>query len=182
MILFSAQDQSDRGVLVRQHPVLTGIIQVQVHLSRIRVRELPELEVDDDEASKSSMKKQQVNPIPLGPHAQSALSPDEGKIASELEKEGLEFTKQGPLKFALGVFVPQPEELQYVRILDLFVRCQIIAYMGLIAFRQECNLISRKRRSLVKLGLNLAIKLADRPATMQGFAFVERAGMRASDC
>ena len=35
---------------------------------------------------------------------------------------------------------------------------------------------------LVELGLNLAIELADRPATAQRFAFVERARVGASDC
>ena len=49
--------------------MVTRIIQIQMHLSSIRVAELAELQVDDDEASKSSVKKQQINPIPLIPDA-----------------------------------------------------------------------------------------------------------------
>ena len=98
MVLFSAQDESHRWVLARQHPVLPRIIQIQVHLSGIRVRELAELKVDDDEASESSVEKQQINTIPLVPNTQSVLAPDKGEIASELEEENLEFAKQSVLE------------------------------------------------------------------------------------
>jgi hypothetical protein len=55
-----------------------------VHLSGIGVRELAELEVDDDEASESSVEEQQIDTIPLVPHTQSVLAPDKGEIAPEL--------------------------------------------------------------------------------------------------
>jgi hypothetical protein len=99
MVLFSAQDESHRWVFPRQHPVLPCIIQIQVHLTGIRVREFAELEVDDDEASESAVDKQQINTAPLVPNTQSVLAPDKGEIASELKEENLEFAKQSVLGF-----------------------------------------------------------------------------------
>ena len=108
MVLFSAQDESHRRVLARQHPVLTRIIKVQVHLSGIRVRKFAELEVDDDEASQSSVEEQQIYTIPLVPDTQSVLTPDKGKIASELQEENLEFAKQSVLELAFRIIVLYP--------------------------------------------------------------------------
>jgi hypothetical protein len=51
------------------------------------------------------VEKQQINPIPLVPDAQSVLAPDKGEVASELKEESLEFAKQSVLKVALRVFV-----------------------------------------------------------------------------
>jgi hypothetical protein len=66
----------------------------------------------------------------------------------------------------------------------LCARCQrqAIADARLMALAQKCGLVSREGRSLIELGLNLAIELADRPATAQDFAFVERARVSASNC
>jgi hypothetical protein len=40
-----------------------------VHLPGIRVRELAEFEIDDNETSKSPVEKQQINPVPLASDA-----------------------------------------------------------------------------------------------------------------
>jgi hypothetical protein len=86
--------------------VLTRVIQVRVHLPSIRVRELAEVEIDNDEASESSVENQEINPIPLIPDAESVLAPDKSEIASELQEENLELAEQNVLKVALRVFVP----------------------------------------------------------------------------
>ncbi len=65
------------------------------------------------------------------------------------------------------------------------IRCQTIADVKLIALTQESGLVSREGiRPLIELGLNLAIELADSPATAHvRFAFcVERARVSASNC
>jgi hypothetical protein len=36
-----------------------------VHLAGISVRELPELEVDDDKAAQQAMKEDEIDPVPL---------------------------------------------------------------------------------------------------------------------
>jgi hypothetical protein len=76
-----------------------------VHLPSIRVRELAELEINNNEASESPVEKQEINSIPLVPDAQSVLAPDKGEIASELKEESLELAEQSVLKVALRVFV-----------------------------------------------------------------------------
>ena len=72
------------------------------------MRKFAELEVDDDEASQSSVEKQQINTIPLVPDTQSVLTPDKGKIASELQEENLEFAKQSVLELAFRIIVLYP--------------------------------------------------------------------------
>jgi hypothetical protein len=76
-----------------------------MHLSSIRVREFAELEVNDDEASESSVEKQQINTIPLVPDTQSVLAPDKRKIGSKLQEENLEFAKQSFLELAFRIIV-----------------------------------------------------------------------------
>jgi len=58
MILLGAEYQSNRRVLTGENPVFARVIQVQMHLSRIGVRELAQLEIYDDKRPKSAMKKQ----------------------------------------------------------------------------------------------------------------------------
>ena len=67
--------------LLRQgRPVLGGeyfvgetferVIQIEMHLPRIRMREFAEFEINDDEASEQPVKKQEVDPVPLISNAQ----------------------------------------------------------------------------------------------------------------
>jgi len=58
MIPFGAEDQPNRWVLAGERPVFAGIIQVQMHLSRIPMREFSQLEINDNETSEPSVKKQ----------------------------------------------------------------------------------------------------------------------------
>ena len=51
VILLGAQNEADRWVLPVQHPVCSGVVQVQVHLPRVGVGELAKLQIDDDEAA-----------------------------------------------------------------------------------------------------------------------------------
>ena len=58
-----------------------NFIDANTPMSGVRVGKLAELQVDDDEASEPSMKKQQINSVPLVPDAQPVLTPDKRKIA-----------------------------------------------------------------------------------------------------
>ena len=66
------------------------VVQIQVHLAGIGVRELAEFQVHDDEASKPAVEENQIDPIPFGSYAQSLLSSHEGEIAAQLQQELLE--------------------------------------------------------------------------------------------
>ena len=61
---FSAEDEADRWILTGARPVRARVVQVHVHLACIRVCELPELEVDHDEAAQQSMKEDGIDPVP----------------------------------------------------------------------------------------------------------------------
>src|SRR4051812_24369128 len=54
------QDQANGWVLSWQRPVLTRVITVHVHLTHVGVIELGELEIDDNKASQTAMKKQKI--------------------------------------------------------------------------------------------------------------------------
>ena len=71
-------------------PVLAGVVEVEVHLAGVGVRELAELEVDDDQAAQAPVEEEQVDPVPLVADAQAPLPADEGEVAAELEQERLE--------------------------------------------------------------------------------------------
>lgn len=62
--LLCAQDQANRRVFSRLHSVLTGIVQIEMHLPCIGIAEAPHLQVDDDEASQAPVEKDEVNPKP----------------------------------------------------------------------------------------------------------------------
>jgi hypothetical protein len=50
---------------------------------------LRELEVDDDKRPEPAVKQYQVDPVPFDIDSQTALPTDEGKIAAQLQEEGL---------------------------------------------------------------------------------------------
>jgi hypothetical protein len=77
------------------------VIQIKMHLPRIRVGELSEFEINDDEASKSSMKEEQVDPIPLVSDAQPMLASDKREVTPKFQQECLQLSYQGILKFGL---------------------------------------------------------------------------------
>src|SRR5262249_48951049 len=65
LALVRAKDEAHRWVLAGRRPVLTGVVEVKVHLPGVRVRELVELEIDDDEAPKPPVEKEEVHAVPL---------------------------------------------------------------------------------------------------------------------
>ena len=50
MVLLGAQDEPDGRILVGQRPVFTRVVQVQMHLPGVGVREAAELQIDVDQA------------------------------------------------------------------------------------------------------------------------------------
>jgi len=56
-----------------------------MHLSRIRVREFAEFEINNDETSEPSVEEHQVDSIPLVSNAQSMLASDESEITPKFQ-------------------------------------------------------------------------------------------------
>src|ERR1700689_3386116 len=64
-VLFRTENQADRRILIRECPVLTSIVQIEIHLSGVGVSELTNLQIDDNQATQPPIEKQQVDAIPL---------------------------------------------------------------------------------------------------------------------
>lgn len=124
-----AQDQTDGRVLAWQSPVLSGVVQVHMHLAGIGMREAADLHVDDHQAAQAPVEQQQVNAEPLVIDAQTALPADEREVATELQQEGLQALDQRRFKLALGVLVLEFEKFQDVGVLD-----------GLLGRKTSCGL------------------------------------------
>jgi hypothetical protein len=108
LILPCAEDKTDRRILVREHPVLPRVIQVQVHLPG--VRELAKFQIDDDEAAQPSMEEDQVDAIPLVPDPQATLAAHESEVAAELQQKTFELFDEHLFQLALRVLVLDTQE------------------------------------------------------------------------
>jgi hypothetical protein len=64
--------------------MLAGVVQVEIHLSRIGVSKFTKFQLDNDQASKPSMEEEQIDPIPFCAHSQPFLTSNESKIIAQL--------------------------------------------------------------------------------------------------
>ena len=94
VILGGAEDQPDGRILVGQGPMLARIVEVEVHLSGIGMRERAELQLDHHEAT------------------QAAVAGDEGETATEFEEEGFEVADQCGFQIMLGEIVAEVEKFE----------------------------------------------------------------------
>jgi len=104
-IPFGAEDESHRRVLSGVCPMLPGIIEIQVHLAGIGVREFPGFEINENEAPQSAVKKHQVDAVPFIPDAQALLASHEGEVIAEFQKEVFEVKNQRLFQRRFGVLV-----------------------------------------------------------------------------
>jgi hypothetical protein len=72
----------------------------------------PTFQVDHHETTQGSMKKEQVDAVPLVTNAQPPLPSDESEVAAEFEENFLEAKNQSFFESGLGIFVFQSQELQ----------------------------------------------------------------------
>ena len=70
--------------------MLARVVQIQVHLAGIGVREFTEFQIHDDEARRPAVEENQIDPIPFGSDAQPLLSSDECEIVAQFQKKLLE--------------------------------------------------------------------------------------------
>ena len=77
---FGAQNESDRWVLAGFHPMLTGVVQIEMHLPSVRIAESTDLEIDEDEGPQAAVEEDEVNTKPRVVDTKPALAAEEGKI------------------------------------------------------------------------------------------------------
>src|SRR5579863_4115485 len=109
-------------------PMLAGIVQIKIHLPGVGMGEFSELEVDENQTSKPTVKEQEVHPVPFVTDPQTFLPGHEREIVAEFKQEMLKMTNQSIFEVGLRVFVAQAEELQNEWIADLLLRRDVIVW------------------------------------------------------
>ena len=82
-------------------------------------------------------------------------------------------------QIAFGVFIFKAKKFEDERIANFFVGGNRITRYGFLTFHQHRGFIFRQCRALVKLRVDLAVKLPNRPAARQRLPRVKLAGVQA---
>lgn len=181
LIFVGAEDQADRRILFGVRPVLARVIEIEVHLSGVGVRELAELQVDYDQATKTSMKEEQIDAVPFITDAQPTLAADECEVAAQFHQEVLQLVDKRLFQVAFRILILEVEKLQDERILDRFFRRHRIGRRRFRTLPQHGALVLRQQGPFVEERIDLAIELPDAPAPAQGLRFVELARLEFLD-
>ena len=139
--------------------MLPRVVEIEVHLPGISVGELADLEVNYHQAAEPAVEEEEVDAIPLVADAQATLATDEGKLAAQLEEEGLEVVDERLFQIVLGVLVLETEELEDERIAHLFVGAEGVAGLCLCALGEHGSLVPGEGGTLIELGGDLAVEL-----------------------
>jgi hypothetical protein len=122
------------------------------------------------------VEEEQIYAIPFVVDAQAALATDEGEVVAQFEEKGFEVADERVFKIALGILVAQAEEFKDEGMSDFLVGADAIAWLRLGTFAEHGGLVTRQGRAFVELAVHLALELAHRPASAQGFGLVEGEG------
>ena len=101
--LFGAEDQAHGWVLAGFHPVLAGVVQVEMNLPSIGVAELADLEVDDHQTLELAVEKQQIDAEPVVVDAQAALAADEAEVVAQFQQEVGQMLDQRVFEIGFGI-------------------------------------------------------------------------------
>jgi hypothetical protein len=62
--LFRAENESDRRIFSRLHPMFAGVIEIKMHLPGISVAELAHLQIYNDQTPQATVKEQEIDTKP----------------------------------------------------------------------------------------------------------------------
>ena len=65
--------------------MLPRIVEIEIHLTRVRVAETAEFKIDENQASSAPVEEKQIHSIPLIADSQTLLAGNEGEIVAELK-------------------------------------------------------------------------------------------------
>jgi hypothetical protein len=102
-------------------PVLSRIVEIEVHLASVGVGEFSKLQIYDDEATKLPVEEEQVDSIPFRAYPQPFLPSHKGEIAAKFEQEMLNAPDQRGFKIGLGILIFEVEKLEDERVSDFGV-------------------------------------------------------------
>ena len=176
VVLPAAQDQADRLVLARHGHLFAGVVEVQVHLPRVGVAELAELQVEDDQAAEPAVEQDEVHAVPLVADAYAPLAGHEGEGIAHFQEKRLHVADDRLLEVALAVLVLEVQELEQVRIAYGLFEGDGVFGPGLLALAQHSRFVARQGGALEELRAYLPVGLPHGPGAANGLVFVEPAG------
>ena len=92
--------------------MLAGIVEIEMHLTRVGVRKPAELEIDNDQATESPMVEQEVDTVPGVAYPHPPLTTNESEITAEFKQERLDLPDERRLEICLRILVFETKELQ----------------------------------------------------------------------
>ncbi len=105
VVVFIAQNQTDRRIFARFAPMFVGITCVKKHLSNVGVRQFSEFQINNDKAFQTAIEQNQIHAKPFVADAQTLLPADEGETRAELEQKIFQMFDDGFFEFEFRVFV-----------------------------------------------------------------------------
>gem|GEM_PF-2323106 len=105
LIFPRTEDQSYGRIFPFTHPMFARIIKVEMHLAGVRMRESAQFQLNHNQATQSTVKKEQVNTIPLLTDPQTPLPAKECEIITEFQQESTQLLDQSLFQVAFRVFV-----------------------------------------------------------------------------
>jgi len=117
-LLPGAEDKAERRFFVGLLLVFREPAEVEFHLAFVFGLEVPEFEVDGDEASEAAVVEEEVEVEVVGIDGNAELAGLEGEALSEFEEEDFEFAQDGVFEVLFEVAVPETEEVEDVGIAE----------------------------------------------------------------
>src|SRR5207244_3654560 len=133
-VLLRAENDPDRLRLVLRALESIEEIHVHLHLTEVLMRELPQLQVDEDEAAEQPIVEDEVDVEVIALEREPLLSRDEAEAFPHLEEEFLEPADDRLFEIPLlrRRLLAKVEELEDERILD-----HVAGYGDLLAVARE---------------------------------------------
>ena len=85
LVALRAEDQPNWRVLVGTGPVLSGVIEVQIHLASVSVGEAAEFQIYENQTPKAAMEEEQVHTVPVVPNPEPLLPGHEGEVVAKFQ-------------------------------------------------------------------------------------------------
>jgi hypothetical protein len=89
LVALRADDQPNWRVLVGTGPVLSGVIEVEIHLASVSVGEAAEFQIYEHQTPKAAMEEQQVRTVPVVANPEPLLAGHEGEVVAKFQQEML---------------------------------------------------------------------------------------------
>ena len=115
-----AEEEADGGVFLWELHLAVVVVHIHLHLAEVLMRELVELEVDDDVAAEEAVVEDEVHEVVVLVEGEALLAGLEEEAFAEFEEEVLEAIDDGLLEVGLGVagLRIEAEELEHERLLQ----------------------------------------------------------------